>query len=118
MLKTIIKKTIPQPLFRRALNVMAPILLRQNAARVKRIFEQAPKDPEWLESEMLEVLQKQYPNIVMQSYMLEDIDKRATAKVEEMVALLNRDWDRMERFLELGCQDGMVSYLLHQSGKL
>jgi ubiquinone/menaquinone biosynthesis C-methylase UbiE len=117
MLKRLVKKVVPQPLLRKALEVATPALLRIHADRAERLFRASAQTPEWLDSGMLEDLARRHPVTGIQSYAPSDVQQRGETKAIELVALSQARAGKAKRFLEIGCHDGMVCTELQRLGQ-
>jgi ubiquinone/menaquinone biosynthesis C-methylase UbiE len=117
MLKRLVKKVVPQPLLRKALDVATPALLRIHADKVERLFRASARTPEWLESAMLEDLARRHPVTGIQSYEPSELQHRGETKAAELVALSQARAGKAKRFLEIGCHDGMVCHELQGLGQ-
>jgi len=87
--------------------------------RIRKILENAPTTPVWLESDKLEHLQKKYPYPSEYGYDPDTVKRRGNERSKEILSLIRRKIqkkDSIHSFLELGCWDGMVSCALHRKG--
>lgn len=114
MIRTFVKRVVPQPLLLEAWARYS----RLKARRAQQAFESAPDHPRWLSWEHLEQLQAAYP-LREQSYRYDSAStaQRAQERVRQLFAQATQDTDGMRRFLELGSSDGSVCFLLRQMGK-
>jgi ubiquinone/menaquinone biosynthesis C-methylase UbiE len=118
-LKSIIKKVVPKPVIYRMLpsirNRMQLFGAKRVSGRARLIFEQAGNEPAWLDYDMIEFYQQQYPTPPLFEYTSENLAKRGQFRAERLLNLMSRDMGNT--FLELGCWDGMVSHALQCRGK-
>ncbi|MBF0214456.1 MAG: class I SAM-dependent methyltransferase [Magnetococcales bacterium] len=89
---------------------------RQEAARVRRIFDAAPDQPRWLDAAELERLNQEFTRPYHYGYDQDNLIRRGEARSQELAALI-ADFRNCQDFLELACHDGMVSSALASQGK-
>ncbi len=114
LLRAVLIKTLPTPVYYRLLATYARIISR----RAAQAFAHAPKAPEWLDITALESLQEKYP--VPAAYRQDPRAKvqRGTERARQILRAARTYGKNMSRFLELGCHDGMVSCALRSRGKI
>ena len=110
-LKTILKRIIPSALIIRP----SDILLKVKINRVKTTFNRSATKPEFLEQQALFDLQKLYPPRTSYKYSEDSLLERGEERVEKLSKLITDK--SINKYLELACWDGMVSYVLKQNGK-
>jgi SAM-dependent methyltransferase len=118
-LRSIIKKVVPKPVIYRMLPFIQNRMLLSGAKKVsgraRLIFEQAGNEPAWLDYDIIEFYQQQYPIPPLFDYTSENLGKRGQFRAECLLNLIPTD--KVNTFLELGCWDGMVSHALQCHGK-
>lgn len=111
ILKTAVKKILSPDainLFRNSIHIPA-------RRRTRRIFYASDINPDYLPEEHLEELQKKYPKLPEYGYDEKSLERRGFERAEEILKLPGAE--ESSTFLELGCWDGMVSYMLSRMGK-
>jgi len=109
-LKSIIKKIVPS-----SVNFgLLTILSKPKAIKAKRIFEQAPETPIWLEWDVLEELQQKHSFPPVYGYDPQSFEKRGKQRARKILNLIRTETEKIRSFLELGCNDGMVSCVLQR----
>lgn len=114
MFKTILKAVLPSFVIKYILKFRFAFqqLYRKGT---ERIFEEAAVTPAYLQMDMLEKLQQEYPFLPEYGYDAKSLEERGIKRVEEIFSLPGAK--TANSFLELGCWDGMVSCVLHRRGK-
>jgi SAM-dependent methyltransferase len=113
-LRTLAKKLIPKS----AAIAGWRIYCQMKARRARHIFDQAPPTPAWLGEAELEALQNNYPlEPVTYGYDPQSIEKRSWERAHQLIDFAANSSQPINRFLDLGCWDGMLCYALEQLGK-
>lgn len=113
-IKSFIKILFPGILINKILQLRTCIQ-KINIPKTKKIFENAGKSPEYLRMNDLEILQKQYPSPPYYGYDEKSLLLRGKSRAKQILRLPGVK--KCESFLELGCWDGMVSYVINSYGK-
>lgn len=113
-IKSIFRKIVPKPTLYKSLNIFS----RLKIIKAKKIFEQAPETPVWLGRDMLELLQQKYPFCTEHGYDPQSLEQRGKERAGEILGLIRTKAEKINTFLELGCNDGMVSCFLQRTGKI
>jgi len=88
--------------------------------KTKKIFNNAPSAPKWLELDDLVRLQNKYPPPFIRkkkSKKTNALSKKGKDKALKIMKMIKKDNLKYKKFLELGCNDGMVCYYLNSMGK-
>lgn len=83
----------------------------------RKVFSRSALTPEWLDEDMLEMLQNKYPYPPMISYQPEDLERSAERRVRNIFRLLGDHAAACHRYLDLGCSEGSVCDTLRFRGK-
>ncbi|MEK8015533.1 MAG: class I SAM-dependent methyltransferase [Candidatus Parabeggiatoa sp.] len=131
LLKSTVKKVIAKSFFLKQLTFrVLAIYAKIKSQKAKKVFEQAPKTPVWLEREMLDTLseqQKDYFSSYVNLQSVSDEKRRANLyKRDEVIAKDIADLIRTclpapkgpKNLLEIGSQTGILSYFLQRMGYL
>ena len=108
--KSAIKQVVPAPILYGTLRLVSTLASR----RARATFERADTGPVWLDEAWLEVYQQRYPVPPSYSYESTSLARRGEERARSLLKLLPEH--RGNRFLELGCWDGMVSWALQARG--
>jgi ubiquinone/menaquinone biosynthesis C-methylase UbiE len=84
----------------------------------KKKFEESEQYPVWLEWDQLELLHNKYPHPPKYNYDRASRYDRAKKQVGEMLKTIGREINQITKCLELGCGDGISSYILKNIGKI
>jgi SAM-dependent methyltransferase len=112
--KYVIKKAIPETAYLSLINTNSQL----RTLHARRVFKNSEKEPCWLESDMLNILQKKYPFPSEYGYDPASCERRGSERADEILNLKLEEPELIRTFLELGCWDGMVSCMLHRMGKI
>jgi len=113
-LKSTIKKLIPKPAIVKLLNIHSQI----KSQTARKIFEQAPETPIWLDFKILQKLQQHYPFPPKYGYDPQSLEQRGKERASSILNSIRSERKDIKTFLELGCWDGMVSCALQRMGKV
>lgn len=101
---------VPWPIVGKLLSLMSNLITK----KARLIFEQASTSPVWLDYDMMDIYQKQYPPLPSYGYDPESLEKRGEEQAKSILNLIPSE--RIKTFLELGCWDGMMSCALQHLG--
>jgi SAM-dependent methyltransferase len=90
---------------------------QSNTLKARKAFNTAAASPAWLDSEILEDLQERYAYPPVSSYALEDRKKAADERVGAIFNIVGSEACKLNRFLDLGCSEGLVCLALERRGK-
>ncbi len=110
-LKKVFKKIIPESLIIRPADISNNIKIN----RAKKAFKNATVSPAYISEQQLPELQKLFPPRIAYKYDDETLLQRGMERVDKLLPLITDK--TIVNYLELGCWDGMVSYVLKQKGK-
>ncbi|NOY68271.1 MAG: class I SAM-dependent methyltransferase [Deltaproteobacteria bacterium] len=108
-----IKRFVPKELRYRLKNIYRNL----KTFKARKAFDAAVESPEWLDSEMLEYLQDKYSYPPASSYTLQDRKKAADERVAAIFNTIGSEAPKINRFLDLGCSEGLVCAALERCGK-
>jgi len=117
-MRSLIKRIIPESVSRLARPCFQKL---RNFSRLrekretKQVFDDASEIPNYLQYDMLPLFQKQYPFPPEYGYDPKALEIRGDKRAVEILRLPGAK--KANRFLELGCWDGMVSCRLSRAGK-
>ena len=112
--RSLLKRLLPQTAIRQARKVQTTFQ-RLSLPTTRRIFENAPQIPAFLEPDNLPILQRHYPILPEYGYGADELERRGYARTKEILNLPGAS--TAKSFLEIGCWDGMVSHALQLKGK-
>ncbi|HEY4499793.1 MAG TPA: class I SAM-dependent methyltransferase [Candidatus Paceibacterota bacterium] len=120
-LKMMVKKVVPSTVIQRMHFIRKEIDVRWKTRKAKTLFQKTNGVPVWLDKDMLEKLQQKYPiKPATYRYDPESLVIRGKERAYQVLNLLKLKSDQPEKivkFLELGCGDGMASCILQLAGK-
>ncbi len=112
-IKSLIKKIIPESV----LDKLVWFFSQQKLLDARKRFELAGNEPAWLGWDELETLQKRYPFRITPDYDSETRYQRAETLAKDILKLADSKSRNINKFLELGCQEGYVCLALNRLGK-
>ncbi|MCF8056361.1 MAG: class I SAM-dependent methyltransferase [Desulfocapsa sp.] len=112
-IREIAKKVIPRPIL---ISVWA-FFCHLRSRKTKRLFERAATPAAWLPRETLEELQDSYP-LEKTTYLYDEqsMERRGRDRAQALLNMVPKH-EQMNRFLDLGCWDGMTCYELQRMKK-
>jgi ubiquinone/menaquinone biosynthesis C-methylase UbiE len=105
------KRFIPWSIIGKGLSFWSMLITR----KARLIFEKSKTSPSYLDYNMIDIYQKQYPPLPPYGYDPRNLEKRGEERAKSMLSLIPSK--KIKTFLELGCWDGMVSCVLQRLGK-
>jgi len=115
-----IRNRLPEFIIKKLLKIYTKFLMIFSKSKIeetKSIFNQSSRTPEWLDLNILKRLQQNFTIRATFTYDEKSIEHRGKNRAFMINRLMLSERKRINKFLELGCGHGMVSYALHSMGK-
>lgn len=111
--RAIVKTMVPKFIRYHSKNIYRNLRTR----KARQAFDSAPSEPAWLNGDVLPELQAQYATPPLISYAPKALESAGERRADAIFQLLGSKTGKINRFLDLGCSEGMVCAALNRRGK-